>query len=136
MPIEGKGAWGHWGRCHSLAAAGLCRGDPFVGGARGSGCGGGFSISSGGRHSRFLFGICLFCLGVMHAMEGAFKVFLQSFEGTIECFAPGDKNIVVPIPCEELGHSGDGGLEAPSYAVAFDSSADRLRDRETEAGRT
>ena len=71
----------------------------------------------------------------MHAMEGAFKVFLQGIERDVECVFTGDQHIVLTRPGSGSGNGRHGGLETAANAIAFDGAAHGFGDREAEARR-
>lgn len=70
----------------------------------------------------------------MHAMEGAFKVFLEGVEGDFERGLAGDQNVVVSGARCCFGDGSDGGFEAAADAIALDCAADGFGDGETEPG--
>ena len=69
----------------------------------------------------------------MHAMKGAFKVFLECVEGDVERVFAGDENIVLSRPCRRGGDRGDSSFQAAPNAIALDGAADGLGDGEAEA---
>ena len=68
----------------------------------------------------------------MHAMEGAFKVFLEGVEGDLQSGLACDQDIVVAGASAGWSQCGDGCLQAAANAVAFDSAADSFSDSEAE----
>jgi hypothetical protein len=71
----------------------------------------------------------------MHAMEGAFKVFLQGVERDVDCVFTGDQHIVLTGPGGGCSDGRHGGLEAAADTIAFDGAAHCFSDRKAEARR-
>ncbi len=69
----------------------------------------------------------------MHAIKGAFKVFLEGVEGDVDGVLAGDQNVVQPRAGRRGGDCGHGGSQAAPDAVALDCAAHGLGHGEAEA---
>ncbi len=70
----------------------------------------------------------------MHALQCAFKVFLEVNKGPIEGGQARDEHIIVVRAGEGRSDLAHGGLQPAAYAVADDGAAEFLGDGEAEAG--
>lgn len=68
----------------------------------------------------------------MHALEAAFKVFLQVFKGLCRRSTTGDEDIVMIGMRTIVRQGGHGVLQAPANAVSDHGVADFLGDGEAE----
>ena len=74
------------------------------------------------------------CARVMHALQGAFKVFLKRGKRNVECGLASNDDVVVRGRGELAAERRQCRLQAPADAIADDGVADFLGDGEAEAG--